>query len=399
VCTVCIIQASAQRFVANTFTAVDSVPNIQFGSAPDYQHKTQNLLLDFYEPRGDKAGKRPLLIYVHGGGFVEGTRKWPSIRIICEKMALKGYAVASIDYRLQPGFNIFKSDDDRRAITDAAHDLKAAIRYFKIKHQQYRIDTANIVVTGESAGAITAMVATYVDKQSEFKNYPKSNPNTIEGDSGNPGPATRPKAVLCLCGTGDTTAMEKATDPPMLWIHGSKDPMLPIEIGEIVVKRAKNIGLPHQAIVFKGATHCPWYYGLPNWEKYLDSTVNYMSKYMYDRVIDFGSKAAFEKIKPVAEKYKELPFNAVKPTGWLKDQVRDNLNGFTGHLDALVPDLIVKDDIYGKDRLTKKVKSKDVGATGGGGGGEKPEDTSWQVQFLWWNSETQSNWWDGYIRS
>jgi DUF1680 family protein len=56
-----------------------------------------------------------------------------------------------------------------------------------------------------------------------------------------------------------------------------------------------------------------------------------------------------------------------------------------------VPSLIIQDDIYNKDRLTKKVKSKNVGAIADAG--------EWQVEFLWWNSETQSNWWDGYIRS
>jgi DUF1680 family protein len=101
--------------------------------------------------------------------------------------------------------------------------------------------------------------------------------------------------------------------------------------------------------------------------------------------------AAFKKVKPLTEKWQVLPIGAVKPTGWLSHQIQDNLAGFVGRLDSLVPSLIVKDDIYGKDRLTRKVKSKDVGAIGDGG--------DWQVQFLWWNSETQSNWWDGYIRS
>lgn len=77
--------------------------------------------------------------------------------------------------------------------------------------------------------------------------------------------------------------------------------------------------------------------------------------------------------------------------GWMKEQVQQNLDGFTGRLDSLVPGLIVQDSIYGKDRLTKHIKHKDVGALGDTG--------DWQVQFLWWNSETQSNWWDGYIRS
>ncbi len=99
----------------------------------------------------------------------------------------------------------------------------------------------------------------------------------------------------------------------------------------------------------------------------------------------------FEKIKGKPETFQSLFFSAIKPTGWLKEQLENNLNGFTGHLDNLVPDLIVKDDIYNKNRLSKNVKSKDVGAISDGG--------DWQVQFLWWNSETQSNWWDGYIRS
>jgi uncharacterized protein len=99
----------------------------------------------------------------------------------------------------------------------------------------------------------------------------------------------------------------------------------------------------------------------------------------------------FEKIKTVPEKLEPLSFGEIKPAGWLKAQIENNLDGFTGHLDSLAPGLVTTDDIYGSERLTKKVKSKDVGALGDAG--------DWQVQFLWWNSETQSNWWDGYIRS
>ncbi|WP_158534914.1 beta-L-arabinofuranosidase domain-containing protein [Mucilaginibacter hurinus] len=390
--------AKAQRYLASTFTLVDSVVNIQYGSAPDYKNKKQNLLLDFYEPRDDKAAKRPLVIYVHGGGFTEGTRKWPSVKIMCEKMAQRGYAVASIDYRLDPTFKGFYSNTDRRAIADAMHDLKAAIRFFKANQAKYRIDTVNIITGGESAGAITAMAAAYNDKPHELKNLPKANPYNTEGASGNPGFSTRPKGVLCLCGTGDTSAIEKPTDPPLLIVHNTIDPFVPFELADMVIKRAKNIGINHQVIIYKGKSHCPWYYGLPNWQKYMDSTVNHMSRFIYDKVLDFGEKNAFKKISAIPEKYHELPFSAVKPGGWLKAQIQDNLNGYTGHLDSLVPDLAIKDDIYGRDRLTKKVKSKDVGAQGGGGGGNE-EDTSWQVQFLWWNSETQSNWRDGYIRS
>ncbi len=102
-------------------------------------------------------------------------------------------------------------------------------------------------------------------------------------------------------------------------------------------------------------------------------------------------KDPFRVVKPLNEHFQPLRFGEIRPTGWLKKQVTENLDGFTGRLDSLVPALITNDDIYGKQRLTRKVKSKDVGAVSDQG--------DWQVQFLWWNSETQSNWWDGYIRS
>ena len=99
----------------------------------------------------------------------------------------------------------------------------------------------------------------------------------------------------------------------------------------------------------------------------------------------------FEKTSRIPEALSPLNLSQVMPTGWLKTQLEENLMGFTGHLDSLVPELIIQDDIYGTDRLTRQVKSKDLGAVSEAG--------DWQVQFLWWNCETQSNWWDGYIRS
>ena len=99
----------------------------------------------------------------------------------------------------------------------------------------------------------------------------------------------------------------------------------------------------------------------------------------------------FLKIKPVPYRLQSLPLNAITPQGWLRKELQRNLNGFTGRLDTLVPDLIQQDEIYGKDRLSKKVKNKNLGAVSDAG--------EWQAQFLWWNSETQSNWLDGFIRT
>ncbi|KAA6300456.1 MAG: hypothetical protein EZS26_003397 [Candidatus Ordinivivax streblomastigis] len=93
------------------------------------------------------------------------------------------------------------------------------------------------------------------------------------------------------------------------------------------------------------------------------------------------------KIKEKEEAFTKLSVNEIRPTGWMTDQLRKDLDGFVGHLDSIVPALIIEDDIYGKDRRTREDKPKNLG-------------NAWMnIALLWWNSETQSNWWDGYLRT
>ena len=93
----------------------------------------------------------------------------------------------------------------------------------------------------------------------------------------------------------------------------------------------------------------------------------------------------------VAEKNQILSFGSIKPTGWLKTQMQKDVNGFVGNLDKLVPELI-NDPIYSTGRLHKNSTVKDLG-------NNKEGDAEGSDQYKWWNSETQSNWWDGYIRN
>lgn len=104
-----------------------------------------------------------------------------------------------------------------------------------------------------------------------------------------------------------------------------------------------------------------------------------------------------ESLATTVGQMKEIPvftaftFGSIKPTGWLKKQMQADLNGFVGNLDKLIPDLI-NDPIYGSGRLHKNSKVKDLG-------NNKEGDAEGDEQYKWWNSETQSNWWDGYLRN
>ena len=59
----------------------------------------------------------------------------------------------------------------------------------------------------------------------------------------------------------------------------------------------------------------------------------------------------YDKRSAKPQAYEWIRFGEIKPAGWMHTQMqRDLVHGFVGHLDELVPDLIQKDDIYGKDR-------------------------------------------------
>jgi DUF1680 family protein len=90
------------------------------------------------------------------------------------------------------------------------------------------------------------------------------------------------------------------------------------------------------------------------------------------------------------EKRRFLPFGSVQPAGWLRAQMQRDLDGFVGNLDQLVPSLM-NDPIYGMGRLSKQSPPKVLGNA-------KEGDAEGDAQYQWWNSETQSNWWDGFLR-
>jgi acetyl esterase/lipase len=277
----------AQRYLTPVYPSIDSLIGGTYGNALNYLSVNQNLLYDFYSPTADTAQKRPLIIYIHGGGFTSGTRSYPSVKLLCRKMAMKGYAVASLDYRLDPNFDLYNSSTNRRAMTDAMQDAKQAIRFFKANANAFKLDTNKIFIGGESAGAITSMMASSIDKQSEMLSYPMANPNDPVGSTVNLTYGNAVQATMCLCGTIlDTTAIERASNPPVLWTHGSADTFIPIALAFNVVLRAAHIGLPIQTKLYQGATHCPWYYGNPNWQTYLDSTINDITSFLYAKATE-----------------------------------------------------------------------------------------------------------------
>ncbi len=148
------------RYRDAIFTETTKTADIVYGTAVNHQGQTINLLADVYRPTGDSATGRPLIIWVHGGGFSGGNKTSPEIVDQATQFALKGYVTASISYRLRPG-GCGVPSQCLPAILDARTDAQNAVRFFRTHAATYGIDPDRIAIGGTSAGAITALGVAY----------------------------------------------------------------------------------------------------------------------------------------------------------------------------------------------------------------------------------------------
>ena len=133
------------------------------------QRDTCNLLLDFYNAAPDAgpcAGniRKPVVIHIFGGAFAMGQRNYPGDRVWYRQLADAGYHVAAIEYRLALKGKEIKSRLSlppylEEAIDVAVEDLFSATSYLMDHAEELGIDTDRIIVSGSSAGAITALQA------------------------------------------------------------------------------------------------------------------------------------------------------------------------------------------------------------------------------------------------
>lgn len=100
-------------------------------------------VLDFWKAEGQ--GPRPLLVYIHGGGWTGGDKKQDTARY--RPFLDKGISCAAINYRLTGEFRL----------PAPVHDAARAIQFLRTKATDWNIDTKHIALTGGSAGACTSM--------------------------------------------------------------------------------------------------------------------------------------------------------------------------------------------------------------------------------------------------
>jgi len=150
------------RYIDPTF-GVTLTKDVSYGPVLNLStNHVDDVKLDIYEPVGDTAEARPVVVWVHGGGFTGGDKL--EMETMCRYYAERGYVAIAINYRL-----VAESDRQNLGATYAASDTQAAVRWVRTQASALRLDTTKIALCGNSSGGYAVLGATY-DQGLKFHN-------------------------------------------------------------------------------------------------------------------------------------------------------------------------------------------------------------------------------------
>lgn len=135
---------------------VKTIEGIVYVKRTSPDEKTNDLKMDIQVP--EPLRKRPLVVYIPGGGFVAAAKE--SAADLRTYVAEAGLVVASIQYR---------TTRDSATFQDGIADVKSAIRFLRANADRYGIDAGDVSVWGESAGGYLAAMVGVTNGNKSFE--------------------------------------------------------------------------------------------------------------------------------------------------------------------------------------------------------------------------------------
>lgn len=280
-----LISATLAALLAPATRAADPAVRLEKDVAFLAADRTEKL--DVYLPAARPAGMRsPALVWIHGGGWMGGTKNEARANNVCSTLARAGYVAVSIDYRLGAG-----------AWPTNLHDCKNAVRFLRARAAQYGIDPARIAVAGGSAGGHLALMVALTGDLAELEPAGSATPYpglssavrcgiNFYGITDVPGWRVKPRpgAPAESAGLRDSTAKVYGVDSndapvlrlaspithvrkssvPLLTLHGRSDETVLLEQAETLDRVARERGAAHELIVLDGIGHT---FDLEKWGK------------------------------------------------------------------------------------------------------------------------------------
>jgi acetyl esterase/lipase len=232
-------------------------PNITYLTANNYEAK-----LDVYQPQ-NQTSPTPTLIYIHGGGWVGGSKEG-SIMSILPYLEM-GWAVVNVEYRL-----------GRVSPAPAAvEDCRCALRWVIKNAKEYNFDINKLVVTGHSAGGHLSLTTGMLPASAGLERqcygpeelkvaaivnwYGITDVNDLLD-----GQNLKTYAVQWLSSLPNRDEVARRVSPihyvraglpPILTIHGNADPTVPYSHAVRLHEALTKAGVTNQLLTIPGGKH------------------------------------------------------------------------------------------------------------------------------------------------
>jgi para-nitrobenzyl esterase len=257
----------------------DFVADGVFTDFETFTEGPNGLIMDIYTPADGYTGSRPVILFAHGGSFVDGSRDLPDMKYLCNQFAKRGYLTATMSYRLGT-INQVLGDSVAAAdiVVKAVHDAKAAVRFLKRHAAKYNIDTGKVFVGGNSAGAVMMLHLAYLRDGQNIPSHVQAalqNNGGFEGNRGNSGFSSNVHAVISLAGGIARTEWVDNPNIPLVSLHGDADDIVPFNCNKVffnfpplnnrislcgsgAIHSSLPAGFPADLYVYTNAGHVPW---------------------------------------------------------------------------------------------------------------------------------------------
>ena len=247
-------------------TPLRSIDDVIFSKPRLANGKTADLHMDVQIPMPSK--KKPLVVYVTGGGFVLAAKE--AALDLRTYVAEAGFVVASVQYRtLSDGANF----------RDSIEDIKSAIRYLRANADRFDVDPDKVAVWGESAGGYLVAMVGLTNGYKSFDvgaNLNQSSAVQAVVDKFGPSDATKLAAdfdaqskawyasptnpVSLYMGADAATVANPltyvgASKPPFLFFHGTQDRLVSPTQTLILHNALSDAGSRSVRYVLEGAGH------------------------------------------------------------------------------------------------------------------------------------------------
>jgi len=231
------------------------------------------LVLDLHVPPG--SGPVPVVIWVHGGGFLSGDRRYLPKNMtpgsLFAALVRAGLAVATIDYRLSVEARFPAQLDD----------IAAALEFLRTHADHLGLDPGRIGISGDSAGGCLAALSALKGQgfAAAAAWYPVTDlrswnpdPNSPEGMLFDAPPRQRRK----LAESASPVCQVSSAAPPFFLIHGTADTVVPASHSERLNSLLIEAGVQSTYLPVPGADHC--FEGHKNIGALIDKTVEFFAR-------------------------------------------------------------------------------------------------------------------------